>query len=384
MAVAEAERYGLTTLRRHGLEVSVLDLSALVRRRPVPSHLMPRDLLPVVRPPDADAFDALVRRETEAGSVFSDNLVALGDIDYGTEAIFRTLHRHRAPYIVVSAAALPRPGAGPDAGPKWLLAMAAKAADPVRAAGSLFERAAAQARSSGLLYPLPRTVFSGNSPLLARFKRRFSYPDDRVRPVQSLDYSAYLSHIAAGPDLAPDGTCVFLDEAATHHRDSYMLGTPVVEPVPYFEHMDRLFTDIERRWKLRVVVAAHPTSQYEAKDRPFGGRPLIKGRSMELVSKASLVVAHASTSVAFAVLFRKPLLFSLPPAMKELPTGDVTRTLAAALGTRPVESLEQAAEGPWPLDAARYDAYRDAYIRYPGVADEPVWQTVARTLGAKC
>ena len=50
--------------------------------------------------------------------------------------------------------------------------------------------------------------------------------------------------------------------------------------------------------------------------RVFGGRELLQGETARLVNDSSLVIAHYSYAVNFAVLYRKPLIFLTTDELK--------------------------------------------------------------------
>jgi hypothetical protein len=103
---------------------------------------------------------------------------------------------------------------------------------------------------------------------------------------------------------------VFLDEAATHHPDNLFCGLELADGHYYYKTMNELFNWIEEKTRLKVVIAAHPRSHYSKQDKCFGGRSIIYGNTLELVRNCKFVLAHTSTSINFAVIFKKPVIFS--------------------------------------------------------------------------
>ena len=56
-----------------------------------------------------------------------------------------------------------------------------------------------------------------------------------------------------------------------------------------------------------MIISASPKSNYTK--NPFGGRKIIKGRTVELVKDCNFSLVVASTSVSYPILFEKPIVF---------------------------------------------------------------------------
>ncbi|MEK7783941.1 MAG: hypothetical protein AAB658_00780 [Chloroflexota bacterium] len=176
---------------------------------------------------------------------------------------------------------------------------------------------------------------------------------------------------------------VFLDEYLPFHPDYDRLKlTPFSSAGAYYPGLRRFFGFLEREHGARIVIAAHPHSRYE--DRPedyFGGRPVVQGKTLELVRKAGFVIAHSSTALNFAVLFRKPVLFITTDSLQRSQRmARSIQAMAAWLGKTPVNvdaPLNQDWKKELAVDTEAYARYREAYIKTAGSPDKPVWQIFA-------
>ncbi len=101
--------------------------------------------------------------------------------------------------------------------------------------------------------------------------------------------------------------CVFLDDNAALHPDLGLLKIKRIDPVIYFSLINNFFNCIEKKYGLKVVIAAHPSSNYS--EETFNGRTFIKFKTGELVKDAEFAIAIASTSISYPILFKKPILF---------------------------------------------------------------------------
>ena len=79
---------------------------------------------------------------------------------------------------------------------------------------------------------------------------------------------------------------------------------------------DKLFNYLETKYSVRMVVAAHPKSNYHGDE--FGGREIIRGNTMELVKNAEFSIVHGSMSISYSVIFNKPIILAITDEMMKL------------------------------------------------------------------
>jgi hypothetical protein len=140
---------------------------------------------------------------------------------------------------------------------------------------------------------------------------------------------------------------------------------------------------LEKRTGKKIVIGAHPRSQYEQHPDYFGGRLVARGKTVELVKDAAFVILHWSTAVNFAVLFRKPLLFITTNEIEESEYSAYAIVMASAFGKR-VINLNNTSAIDWDkelaVDEEAYDKYKNRYIKRDGTEELPFWQIVANYL----
>jgi len=197
-----------------------------------------------------------------------------------------------------------------------------------------------------------------------------------------LDYDIVLG--LRDEPLSMDGkTGVFLDQYLPLHPDSlYMgIGFPLT-PDDYYPKICRFFDLIEQKTGARIIVAAHPRADYDNAPDYFCGRTIAKGESARLARKSSFVIAHTSTSIDFAVLYCKPLIFLTTDALQGMVTGkniigiDI-RAMSSELGKTPV-NLDHLDEGiDWDavlrVDEELYRRYITNFIKKEDTPERPVW-----------
>ena len=128
----------------------------------------------------------------------------------------------------------------------------------------------------------------------------------KIHFIHSLDYDQYLKH-----NLRPsnNGGIVFLDQYIHFHPDNARNNEKIDDYSQYYTELCRFFSVIEKKTGEDVIIAAHPRSHYENHIDLFGGRKVLKGETLTLVSQAKLVLCHYSLSINYAVLYEKPILF---------------------------------------------------------------------------
>lgn len=106
-------------------------------------------------------------------------------------------------------------------------------------------------------------------------------------------------------------TAIFLDSYFPFHPDLIdKQEDQKINPSDYYPLLCNFFKYIEKQLLLKVVIAAHPRSDYNSfKKDYFGGREIIRGKTAELVMDSKLVLMHNSFSINFPVLFEKPIIF---------------------------------------------------------------------------
>lgn len=136
----------------------------------------------------------------------------------------------------------------------------------------------------------------------------------RLVPIHHFDVD---QTILVGPSLhvPTERIAVFLDDFLPLHPDFALNGRSSVSPELYYTQLRRFFAAAEEQWDVRFVIAAHPRSSYS--DNPFGGREIVRARTAELVRDAVVVAAHGSTSVAFAIIYAKPICLLHSPEIAE-------------------------------------------------------------------
>ena len=357
------ERYGMEIFAGNGLDIAVWDLTPLLYPE-VAARVAPLDVMQWDRVVSFASEDGVLAALAEYGrETFVFTSVPL---DGHTLPIFRAMTQQGIRYGVNVVNAIPPVSVN---GARQAFLARLRRITP-RKVLSLAAR------------KLPLSVF-GVAPatLILVEGRRCSTARPEVTsrtqlvPSHTLDYNNY---VAAAVPRSEDGTVVFLDNYMTAHPDFVYVGEqPPVSAQRWHAAMRRLFDAVESQLGLRVVIAAHPRSAYEPAEAPFGDREIIKGATPSLVAKASLVLLNHSTSLSYAVLYRKPLAF--------VTSDEFAVSKYAPYVTEYSQLLRQPAVNAdrftdlghlrgLAVDEAAYCAYEADYISMPGAAPVSSWQ----------
>lgn len=136
---------------------------------------------------------------------------------------------------------------------------------------------------------------------------------NKVVPINLVDYDHYVRVLSEKKRPAAGSFAIFLDIYLPHQTDLPIVGEPSIDPQEYYASLNRFFGLLEEKYKFRVVIAAHPKATYGAET--FQGREIYKGLTPELVRDAEYVISHHSTSISYAVLNAKPIIFVYTDAM---------------------------------------------------------------------
>ncbi len=184
--------------------------------------------------------------------------------------------------------------------------------------------------------------------------------------INHFDYDDYLSIREEKTRLVEDRYAVFLDENLPFHPDWHKLKMRTIAPDDYFRGMRNFFDAIEKEWRLRVVIAAHPSSCYNRNE--FGDRLIFKYETNRLVKDCEFAFAHASTSIGMPVIYNKPLIFLYNNQLLHLGDESILpwiRSFSEALGCDRynVDDLRTGSQLVWPeVDEDRFRQYQYDYL----------------------
>jgi len=388
ISARDVDVFGFEYLKKEGFNVKVYDLSMLLHKNTIFKYPLNREIKSDYIC-QIDSYQALSKeiKNDVTDSIFIDSLVGLSDITLKYERIFRILGKINVKYYIVYGGASPltQLRRGSIGVGKYIRNKIKSALHFKTLANFIANNILVLIKRHTDLYPVPSKIFSNNSDTLRLYINKYKIPEDIIVPIHSSDYDAYIHFIGhTNSKLQIDyDYCVFLDQAETHHPDYALMGMKYIDENKYYHTMNNLFNKIESKTGLKVVIAAHPRSNY-GMSNVYGGRKIIKGETIGLVANSSMVVAHESTSINFAVIFNKPIMIVNTYDMEMKGAMNFTDAMAKALGLEVVnidddKSLNSFSYDykKWPRD---YENYRYKYIMSHDVGDLTTWDIVAKEI----
>lgn len=190
-------------------------------------------------------------------------------------------------------------------------------------------------------------------------------------PIHSSDYDLSLSKCNR---LIEEDYIVFLDQYLPMHQDFKLMGIKTVTEEKYFSEINKLFDLIEKEYNMKVVIAAHPKAMLYKEQNYFNNRDVYFGETNRLTKHSSLVLLHDSTSISFAIIYNKPILFITTSEMEQYMDSDMlfinkmSNTLASLIisTSNPIELPDLALNQD---SSEQYKVYARKYLFSESVKD---------------
>jgi hypothetical protein len=340
-----ARDWFIEALAEQGTEVEYWDVASLVYGDD--GHRS--QAAPYLRAPTSYAeLEALIARPENRAAVY----MMLIPYEGRTARMYRLLSAYDREMFFISWGAMPIGGSGRI----WR-----NAVSPLTSVRNVASRMkTALYRKLGWVNPFA-AVFAAGRVLADR-----PPPALRVVPINLVDYDHFVRAQSSRGRPVEGRYAVFLDSYLPYQSDLKIVGMKPITAEQYYAALNRFFDVVERAHDVRVVIAAHPKARYD--ERTFDGRVTISNRTPELVRDAEFAISHHSTSISYAVLNRKPLMFVYTDGMLAAYRHTVVtfiRELADFLGA-PVYHVEEI-DSPdqaklVPIDGAKYDAFKYGYL----------------------
>ncbi len=154
------------------------------------------------------------------------------------------------------------------------------------------------------------------------------------------DYDLAMEAMDSNESPIIQGTyCVFLDEFLPYHPDYYYNGeVPPYNADDYYQVLRNLFERIESNYLMKVVIALHPRAKMDDATKCFGRRTIHQGNTAKLVKDCQFVITHASNSINFAILFKKPIMLTITKEIENDPHEyGIVKWLSHWLDTTPIQ-----------------------------------------------
>lgn len=188
----------------------------------------------------------------------------------------------------------------------------------------------------------------------------------RVVPINLCDFDNYKKASLGAGGLVSGAYAVYLDIYLPFQSDLKVCGMDAVTPHRYYASLNKFFQLVEEKYKIKVVIAAHPKAEYSADI--FNGREIYYRQTPELVKDAEFVIAEHSTSVSYAVLNYKPIISIYTSEMESIYAHNflpAIKSLSSYLGTTlcNIDEIKDSSQlGTLGANMIAYNKYKYSYL----------------------
>lgn len=209
-----------------------------------------------------------------------------------------------------------------------------------------------------------------------------------VIKAHSMDYDVYLN-IKNKTKNSGANYAVFLDEDMVNHPDYILLNQkqPATEE-QYYKTLSNFLKKFELETGLKVKIAFHPKRESQKIPILLKDFDYAFEQTAELVMNSSITLAHQSTSLSYAVLFKKPVTLLTSNELTKSWLGPRIENFSKILNSQIINMdnfLNQKLDikNFLRIDEKKYKNYLDQYLKVPNSPDLPIWEIFTKQIKNK-
>ncbi len=211
--------------------------------------------------------------------------------------------------------------------------------------------------------------------------KNYSLGKFEIIDAHSFDYDLIFKSNQNNQDpIIKNDYAVFLDEYVPYHPDYIHMGVePDCSPEKYYPELNSFFNFFEEKTQMKIIIAAHPSSNYKTDENPFNNRKIIKNETRRLIQHATHVVAHASTATSMAVIYKKPIHFVLSSKYSKR-YKDLINLHASQLNQIPINISREQQNDSFSkvVDERIYKLFFKRYIKSKESTNLSLWEIFAK------
>lgn len=206
----------------------------------------------------------------------------------------------------------------------------------------------------------------------------------KVVGLHSMDYDNFL---AAEP--IDEEYVVFLDTYFPYHPDLVSFDECVISENTardFYSRMNAIFDEIEKQFGYKVLIAAHPRSNYNDKEYSYKKENIYYGQTAKLAKNAAFFLGNFSTTNVMAAMANKPLVII---ADDEFINNEKPRLREACYEQRDFYACEMIRNSAdvknltLKIDENRYQEIRTKYICADNASTPDLWQKIINYVDAE-
>lgn len=375
-------RYGIEFLLSKGHEITILDLSDLVHPE------TPNDRTEEINDSRIEirkiGSQKLLKfeKKTFSGNDLIINLIQSLGVEYSTYIALNMIAKSGTPYLIFAPSVYP--GAIWERGDR----------SGYKTFQDYWLRLKTMNIFNSILYRLPRQfigireadyiVYNGNA---SQMKNELV--GEKTTPIfaHTMDFDLFLNNKKS--IFVQENIAVFIDQALPNHPGFISLKIAgKINADAYYRKLRMVFDAIENHLNLRVVIAGHPRSDLRNIQTEFGDREVSFGKTVDLIAKSRIVLAHYSTAIGLAVLFQKPVMLLANKEMYDLHPKYkyVFEKFSNVLGV-PINFFDEPDEVNLSnllyVNEKLYEGYINEYLKACGSPSRSLWEIVHNKIGLK-
>ena len=182
---------------------------------------------------------------------------------------------------------------------------------------------------------------------------------------------------------------VFIDQELENPFDQQLLNSDTIVKYSkrdYWTKLDQLFNKIEKSSnKTKITIAAHPR---RIKHKLPSKRNFVFYKTLELINKSNLILAHHSLAINYAILLRKPIIFINLNKKIRVGEDEITHCLAKETGSKILylDNINEKKKLPinfkkiFQINEKKYKNYEENYICHNNKVAFGRWHTILKHL----
>jgi hypothetical protein len=224
----------------------------------------------------------------------------------------------------------------------------------------------------------PDYVITGGTEIPKHIKSNVTDSSKIIR-AHAFDYDRYLEveRCKGYTHFMPkESFAVFLDSNISSHPDFLLNNTiPHVSADKYYPEINKFFDHFTDQTGLKVVIALHPRTNISSNVDYFEGLDIITSKTIELVKTAEVVLAHRTTSLNFAVLYKKPIiLMDSDNYTTDYRSGFEQYEFLLGAKRLNITQTQSVALNDLVVDEIKYKQFKGRFIKEEGTPDKYVWE----------
>lgn len=177
---------------------------------------------------------------------------------------------------------------------------------------------------------------------------------------------------------------LFLDQYVPYHNDNRLSGLPKIDDKKYYKSLNSFFSELEKKYGIPVIIAAHPSASTYNISNPFEGRDFYFNKTMALAPGSAAILTHFTTAISAAVVYNKPIILLTSDEIISLRPlhNSYIEQFSFELGA-PVVNMDHTREESFEIksiDEKKYKDYKYKYLTNPETENTNNFENISKVI----